>query len=363
MTPFFTMLAGYNNIPHLLLVLFIVLLLSTTFSTVSCGTTTKTSSFYAYETQPNAQVHASSSSSSNDNPSTFSSSSHSSSSSSSISYDQSGQLKENSHASASKSQNGVTYEYTYYNGVETLTVKGGPVDFDKEAVLSDLRKSVGIKKVGTEGVNINYSKPSEDTNVPTKTQSTHSHYYTKSQSTPYQTHTFHVSSTTFEEKDGHDEHSKIDSQFSLLSSVSSFLLGSALGSNIQSLYDTLTRDENKEQLRLAETELANVEDDLSKIQTQEHILKTRQADLGAYIQQLQSNPQARNPTLDELVGIEDDRLALLENRLNRMKNKLTIQKTQLTNFIQMNQRAYSRPSANDLFNQNDKTDNEDKEEK
>jgi len=353
-----------------------VLLLSTTFSTVSCGITTKATSFYAYESQPSnaqTQVHASSQSSTNNNhpssSSSFASSSHSSSSSSSISYDKNGEVKQNSHAAASKTQNGVTYDYTFDNGVETLTVKGDPVDFDKEVVLSDFRKSVGVKKEDVvNDANVimkNHQSNNEDTVTLSKSQSSHSHYFTKSQSNPsqHQTHTFHVSSTTFEEKDENEEPSKIDSHFSLLSSVSSFLLGSTLGSNIQSLYETLTRDENREQLRLAETELANIEDDLSKITTQQHILRNRQADLGAYLQRAQENPQERNPTLEELVGIEDDRLALLENRLNRMKNKLTNQKVELTNFMKMQQRSYFRPPSNDVFKQSNKGDTDSDEKK
>jgi hypothetical protein len=45
------------------------------------------------------------------------------------------------------------------------------------------------------------------------------------------------------------------------------------------------RDELEEQIHRAKEERANIEDDLSKILTQQLVLKKRQADLGLYIEE------------------------------------------------------------------------------
>ena len=44
----------------------------------------------------------------------------------------------------------------------------------------------------------------------------------------------------------------------------------------------------------------------------------------------------RNPTVQELVNTEDDRLALLEHRLRRLKNSLKRRKAELEKFLEMN---------------------------
>jgi len=117
----------------------------------------------------------------------------------------------------------------------------------------------------------------------------------------------------------------------LLESLSDLLIGTKWGSNV---YSTLVRNELTDQLKLAQEELNTVNDDLSKIYTQELILRNRQAELGEYLQENLRKPvDQRNPTIEELVSTEDDRLALLEHRLRRLKTKLLSQKTELEKYI------------------------------
>jgi len=73
-----------------------------------------------------------------------SSSTYSHASSSSHQHGNAAGAKYDSHASASRSENGVTYDYTYDNGKETLRVKGNPPNFDREELLRYFRKSVGL---------------------------------------------------------------------------------------------------------------------------------------------------------------------------------------------------------------------------
>ena len=76
---------------------------------------------------------------------------------------------------------------------------------------------------------------------------------------------------------------------------------------------------------------------MSKIQTQETILRARQAELGAYLEGNMNKPSSeRNPTVEDLVLTEDDRLALLESRLQRLRAKLSKQRQELQNFININ---------------------------
>jgi hypothetical protein len=53
----------------------------------------------------------------------------------------------------------------------------------------------------------------------------------------------------------------------------------------QNYYNKLIRKQVEEQINLAKEEKANIEDELSKILTQQLILKKRQADLGLYIEE------------------------------------------------------------------------------
>eukprot|EP01113_Clastostelium_recurvatum_P034158 TRINITY_DN4599_c0_g1_i2.p1 TRINITY_DN4599_c0_g1~~TRINITY_DN4599_c0_g1_i2.p1 ORF type:complete len:165 (-),score=49.16 TRINITY_DN4599_c0_g1_i2:53-547(-) len=150
----------------------------------------------------------------------------------------------------------------------------------------------------------------------------------------------HTHATTRQDTPDH-----ADDLTGLFSSFSNFLKGTSLGSNIQQIYDSIAREETSEQLRQAKVELTGIEDDLSKITTQQHILRARQAELGAYLQSTAGKPlQERSPTIEELVHMEDDRLALLEHRLNRMRNKLMRQKTELTHYVNMHSRSYDFPS-------------------
>lgn len=80
---------------------------------------------------------------------------------------------------------------------------------------------------------------------------------------------------------------------------------------------------------------------MKKLSVQENILRTRQNELAEYLEQNMKKPLAeRNPTVEELVSLEDDRLALLENRLLRLKRKLLRQRSELSKFLAINGNTY-----------------------
>lgn len=63
-------------------------------------------------------------------------------------------------------------------------------------------------------------------------------------------------------------------------------------------------------------------------------MRSRQAELGRYLtQQLQMPQEERMSSVEELVQLEDDRLALLEHRLKRMRRTLQKQLGELENFV------------------------------
>jgi hypothetical protein len=184
----------------------------------------------------------------------------------------------------------------------------------------------------------------------------------------------------------------------LLDAFSDFFVGTKWVSNVQKYYSEYMQTENMEQLELARSELHSIDDDLSRVQTQELILRSRQSELGAWLQENAVKPvEERNPTgtqhthththtsthahttqhtsshthtrhthntqhtsshthttqartrwlivtddvlvacpVEELVSMESDRLALLEHRLNRLKNKLLKQKGDVAAFLKIN---------------------------
>jgi len=52
--------------------------------------------------------------------------------------------------------------------------------------------------------------------------------------------------------------------------------------------------------------------------------------------------EERNPTVEELVHTESDRLALLEHRLQRLENKLTAQKGEIMSYLRLQGTTSSR---------------------
>ncbi|ELR22348.1 uncharacterized protein ACA1_253340 [Acanthamoeba castellanii str. Neff] len=129
----------------------------------------------------------------------------------------------------------------------------------------------------------------------------------------------------------------------LLDAFSDFFVGTKWVSNVQKYYSEYMQTENMEQLELARSELHSIDDDLSRVQTQELILRSRQSELGAWLQENAVKPvEERNPTVEELVSMESDRLALLEHRLNRLKNKLLKQKGDVAAFLKINVKATVR---------------------
>jgi hypothetical protein len=83
----------------------------------------------------------------------------------------------------------------------------------------------------------------------------------------------------------------------LLDAFSDFFVGTKWVSNVQKYYSEYMQTENMEQLELARSELHSIDDDLSRVQTQELILRSRQSELGAWLQENAVKPvEERNPT-------------------------------------------------------------------
>jgi hypothetical protein len=172
-------------------------------------------------------------------------------------------------------EDGVTYEYEYANGKEVLHVLGKlPMNFDQEKVMGTFRTNLGV-----------------DGSAP--------------------------------KHDGVQRQSIFESFGAILSDVK------------HSLYNNLSpSSEIDEQIDQAREELNEIDDELSRVLTQQLVLRKRQADLGIYIEKtLKATAADRNPTVEELVLTEDDRLTLVEHRLKRIKEKLLKQKEQIENFL------------------------------
>lgn len=160
-------------------------------------------------------------------------------------------------------------------------------------------------------------------------------------------------------------------QQSIFDSLSEFFASTAhLSDNIKSMYDTVVGYSLEEQVQKAQAHKARLEEDLAQIMTQQLVLAKRQSQLGRYISEnvkkvretghtrptvrfslrpVQST-QDRNPTVDDLVIIEDDRLALLESRLARLQVKVTEQIKVVELFLEQtahNQAAEKNQSQSD----------------
>jgi len=197
-------------------------------------------------------------------------------------------------ATHSKTENGVKYEYTNDKGLETLRVKGilAP-DFDAEGMMSDFRSVLNLDKRKTCA-----GPKTEEEERPSKT---------------------------------------------LLESFSDYFVGTNFAVNVQKYYEAYTHNEQQEQVDLAKRELIIAEDDLTKVQTQQLILSRRQSELGVWIKEnINKPPEERNPTVEELVNVESDRLALLEHRLVRLENKLRKQRAEIDGYLKMRGRANER---------------------
>jgi len=131
--------------------------------------------------------------------------------------------------------------------------------------------------------------------------------------------------------------SKFEKPRGLLESLSDFFTGTKFGKDVRLYYDSLQRSDIYEQLTLTKHELNSLKDQLSKVDTQELILRQRQSDLGAYLKDLASSIIPRNPTVEELINTEADRLALLEHRLHILKTKYMAQLIELEKFIRLNE--------------------------
>lgn len=191
---------------------------------------------------------------------------------------------------ATKEENGITYHYSIDDGQETLQVVGPlPKNFDHASVLSKFHDTLGIGG---------------------------------------------VSSTTTED----------DSSKSLLESVGEYLAGKQFLSNVRQYYQTMSRTEVHEELQQARNQLESVNEELSRALTQQMILRKRQADLGAYLEKSVNNNN-RNPTVEDLVLTEDDRLHLLEYRLKRIIEKLRKQKEEVERFIKLHEAGAGFPSS------------------
>jgi hypothetical protein len=208
------------------------------------------------------------------------------------------QVQERTYVKSTKTVNGVTYEYIFENGGETLHVYGKlPSDFDYEKEMSQFRVSLGIVPSASQ-----FSRSKTDTNTNTATGGANIQPKSKG----------------------------------LFESFTDYFGGSEFVRHMRHYYNDMGRDDLEEQIRRAKEERANIEDDLSKILTQQLILKKRQADLGLYIEDaMKKPPSQRNPTIEDLVLTEDDRLMLLENRLKRIRDKLLKQKEEIDTFLRL----------------------------
>jgi hypothetical protein len=193
------------------------------------------------------------------------------------------------YASASKSIDGVQYDYTNINGEETLRVQGTlHPNFDKESILKEFRISLGLAK--------NSDTPSNERKT-------------------------------------------------LFESFTNFFVGTEFGSHVSQYYQTLTRGEVEQQIGKARLELREVDDDLSAVLTQEKILKHRQAELGRWLAEDMAKPVSEQfATVRELVTVEDDRLTLLETRLSRIRAKLVKEKAEFEQYINIQSRSSSLTS-------------------
>eukprot|EP01127_Copromyxa_protea_P002202 TRINITY_DN12097_c0_g1_i1.p1 TRINITY_DN12097_c0_g1~~TRINITY_DN12097_c0_g1_i1.p1 ORF type:complete len:254 (+),score=45.59 TRINITY_DN12097_c0_g1_i1:34-795(+) len=189
-----------------------------------------------------------------------------------------------SYAKSTKMMGDCTLEYVYKDGREFLSVLGPlPRDFDSEAVMEHFRTSLkGLPPV-----------------QPTK--------------------------------------GPANGQKSIFESVSSYFT---------SLYVDSSRSEIQEHLLKAKEELDTLDAELNNAMTQQLILRKRQADLGNYItESLKNGGKSSNPTVDELVLTEDDRLALLEQRLLRVSKQLKHKKRQLEEFIKLHEEIIGQPTV------------------
>eukprot|EP01124_Arcella_intermedia_P029500 TRINITY_DN6243_c0_g1_i1.p1 TRINITY_DN6243_c0_g1~~TRINITY_DN6243_c0_g1_i1.p1 ORF type:complete len:207 (+),score=32.17 TRINITY_DN6243_c0_g1_i1:38-658(+) len=120
---------------------------------------------------------------------------------------------------------------------------------------------------------------------------------------------------------------------SIFESMGSYFIGDSFVDNVRQYYETIARSDEQHLISEADEELENIETELASAYTQLMILRRRQGDLAAYIEEsLKKANEHRNPTVEELVLMEDDRLALLDQRLKRIISKLKKQKGELLKF-------------------------------
>jgi len=137
---------------------------------------------------------------------------------------------------------------------------------------------------------------------------------------------------------------------SLLESVGEYFIGETFVTNVRQYYETIALNEVHDELERAKEEEETTADELTKAYTQLMILRRRQADLGVYIEESLKKPrEQRNPTVEELVLTEDDRLALLEHRFKRIISKLKKQKLDLEKYIALHRKSTGIPAATDQF--------------
>jgi len=219
---------------------------------------------------------------------------------------------------ASKIKDGTIYEYARKsNGQEVMKVIGTlPSDFDQTKVLEEFRETLGISAKSSDSLHPK-AQPSVAGNLNANTFTTE------------------------------EEHPKEDEKLpSLLETFSQYLITKTnWGYKVQFFFEEATKNQIDEQVQIAEEDFRQVEDDLSKLLVQELILRNRQAELGAYLEEtFKKEPHERNPTVMELVTLEDDRLSLLEHRLSRIKTKLKQQKKELEDFLKQNRKKNSLTS-------------------
>jgi len=202
------------------------------------------------------------------------------------------------HVSATKvNEAGTKFTYIYNAGKETLHVVGPlPVNFDEEEIMNEFRQSLGLLGDCTDPTSV--------------------------------------------ETEG--EQSK-----SLLESVGEYFIGETFVSNVRQYYETIALTD---ELQRAREELDTTKEELSQAYTQHLILRRRQADLGAYIEEsMKKFKEERNPTVEELVLTEDDRLALLDHRIKRIISKLKKQKTELERYVSMHDTITNSPTPTATF--------------
>ncbi|KAF2072456.1 hypothetical protein CYY_006232 [Polysphondylium violaceum] len=269
------------------------------------------------------------------------------------------QEEKNSYYSASKSVDGVDYHYTNNNGVESLSIKGvDPKSLTKQQkddIKKEFRATLGIQQDENIISFQEYNSDDEEVDNHSDEQQPGDHYHQdENYNNKYQ------QKEKEKKKYSDSETDESDSDFYYFNNQFSSWWYDNILTPIKDGFQYLSRPsyENHHAMRrsignskkhfknfnpvknLLQGVVGNsnngggsqidqvdqIIEELYQIDKQKQDLKNRLSDITDYYKSIKSSPLENNPTINQLVEVESERLFLIEKRLDKYRSKLLNEK-------------------------------------